>query len=571
MFGVGRKPSRLENWDGRKHSSRSEPTVLPITWNRNLILRILIISFTVFGVVSLLYLRGPAFPYRMGAVLSHDVRTRVDFQVVNELLANSPKNEESTIETNPMEFHPAGSLLAKQGQRITPAKWTLIQAEHLAFSEKLSPGENAARFLSLTLIVFLLASLMIVYVARFQPNLGENVWNVMGICSLVFITVLITFVLTHSPLDAGIIPLTVTAMIVAIAFNPPFALMLSFCLTIIISLPVGHRFATVMIHSGGLATAILLLRGIRSRTRPVEVSIYAGFAYFLMTVATGILAEQGTRIILLDSLKNMLWSLLAGFILTGSLPFLERCFGIITDARLLELADSSHPLMQELVRRAPGTYTHSMTVATLAESAAESIEANPLLVRVGSYYHDIGKMLKPDYFIENQNGENRHDQLEPALSTLVIMGHIKDGVALAKQYRLPQAIIDFIQQHHGTTLVEYFYREAMRIQEACGNGSNELEFAFRYPGPKPTSKESGILMLADSVESASRALISPTGNSLRKLVHEIMMKRLIDGQFDDSGLSLKELRQIEESLTKSLTAVYHARIRYIKEDLKQVS
>jgi membrane-associated HD superfamily phosphohydrolase len=180
-------------------------------------------------------------------------------------------------------------------------------------------------------------------------------------------------------------------------------------------------------------------------------------------------------------------------------------------------------------------------------------------------------MLKPDYFIENQNGENRHDQLEPALSTLVIMGHIKDGVALAKQYRLPQAIIDFIQQHHGTTLVEYFYREAMRIQEACGNGSNELEFAFRYPGPKPTSKESGILMLADSVESASRALISPTGNSLRKLVHEIMMKRLIDGQFDDSGLSLKELRQIEESLTKSLTAVYHARIRYIKEDLKQVS
>ena len=181
-------------------------------------------------------------------------------------------------------------------------------------------------------------------------------------------------------------------------------------------------------------------------------------------------------------------------------------------------------------------------MATLAEPAAEAIGANPLLTRVGSYFHDIGKMLKPHYFIENQTGENRHDDLEPALSTLVIIGHVKDGVALAEQYRLPRPIIDFIQQHHGTTLVEYFYREALRLQEAeHGHGSGDLEAAFRYPGPKPQSRENGIVMLADAVESASRALPVPTPGSLRKLVHDMLMKRLLDGQFEESGLTLTEL------------------------------
>ena len=165
-----------------------------------------------------------------------------------------------------------------------------------------------------------------------------------------------------------------------------------------------------------------------------------------------------------------LWGTLAGFLVSGLLPLVERCFSVVTDVSLLELGDGSHPLLQELVRRAPGTYTHSMTVATLAEPAAEAIGANPLLARVGSYFHDIGKMLKPHYFIENQTGENRHDALEPALSTLIIIGHVKDGMALAEQYRLPRPIIEFIQQHHGTTLVEYFYREALRAAGA-GQGN----------------------------------------------------------------------------------------------------
>jgi putative nucleotidyltransferase with HDIG domain len=281
-----------------------------------------------------------------------------------------------------------------------------------------------------------------------------------------------------------------------------------------------------------------------------------------MTVATGLLAGQTWSLIAADAFRHFLWGTLAGFLLSGLLPLVERVFGVITDISLLELADGSHPLLQELVRRAPGTYTHSMTVATLAEAAAEAIGAHRLLTRVGSYFHDIGKMLKPQYFIENQNGENRHDMLEPALSTLVIIGHVKDGVALGRQHHLPRPILDFIAQHHGTTLVEYFYREAMRLRENNGQGNGELESCFRYPGPKPQNRENGILMLADAVESTSRSLQNPTPGSLQKLVHDLLMKRLLDGQFEESGLTLTELHLIEESLAKSLIALFHARIRY---------
>src|SRR5205823_355643 len=212
----------------------------------------------------------------------------------------------------------------------------------------------------------------------------------------------------------------------------------------------------------------------------VEVGVIAGMAYLAMTVATELYTNQPWSLIVFDSLRGLFWGALAGFIVSGLLPLVERAFSVVTDVSLLELSDGSHPLLQELVRRAPGTYTHSMTVATLAEPAAEAIGANPLLVRVGSYFHDIGKMLKPHYFIENQTGENRHDTLEPALSTLIIIGLVKDGMALAEQYGLPRPVIDFIEQHHGTTLVEYFYREAMRLQESSGNGGAEVEPRFRY-------------------------------------------------------------------------------------------
>jgi hypothetical protein len=373
-----------------------------------------------------------------------------------------------------------------------------------------------------------LALVTTLYGMRFQQALAQSLVKVAGVCALVVVTLAMALIVSGPPWHAVLVPLTTTAMILTIAYNPQFALLISFCLSLATTVALGTDLERLLIQMGGLATAVLLLRTVRTRTRLVQVGLSAGLVYLAMTIATGLLSAQAWRPTMWEAGRNFLWGALAGFLLTGGLPLIERCFGIITDVRLLELADGSHPLLQELIRRAPGTYTHSMTVATLAEAAAEAIGANPLLARVGSYFHDVGKMLKPHYFIENQLGENRHDSLEPALSTLVIIGHVKDGLALARQYDLPRPITDFIEQHHGTTLVEYFYREALRLMENNAQGNAELEASFRYPGPKPRNRENGIVMLADAVESSSRALKEPAPGSLRKLVHDLLMKRLLD-------------------------------------------
>jgi hypothetical protein len=204
-----------------------------------------------------------------------------------------------------------------------------------------------------------------------------------------------------------------------------------------------------------------------------------------------------------------------------------------------------------------------VTVSIIGEAAANAIGANALVVRVGALFHDVGKMLKPHYFIENKGADaaNRHEQLAPAISTLIIIGHVKDGIDLARQHHLPQVLIDMIEQHHGTTLVDYFFHEATRVLQGQSDEDVE-ESAFRYPGPKPQTKEAAVMMLTDCVESASRTLSDPTPARIDKLVHNLALNRLLDGQFDECGITLEELRTVEESLKKSLTAVYHGRIKY---------
>lgn len=571
MFGPTKNNPRLTQWTGRTRSSRdSEPLLRRLT-QRPVLARLGVVFVTTVLLTLLAVWWGPPFAYREGEVYDQDLRVRVDFQVINESeRANRLQPGEGPSDRPVLEKYTRGFLIAARGQPIQDRQLELLRLEHEAYVDQLSPGDKWGRAVALFVIFSLLATLVVLYVARFQTALCQNLPMITGVCVLGLLTLCLGLLLHQPPWHALFLPLTVTAMIITLAYNPQFALLMTFGLCFGMSVVVGARVEHLLPLMGGLAGAILLLRHVRTRTQIVQVAAWAGLAYLALTIATGLLTHQPWSLILTDAVHNFVWGALAGFLLTGLLPVVERCFAFVTDISLLELADGSHPLMQELVRRAPGTYTHSMTVATLAEAAAEAIEANPLLVRVGSYFHDVGKMLKPHYFIENQTGENRHDELEPALSTLVIIGHVKDGVALAEQYRLPRPIIDFIAQHHGTTLVEYFYREAMRIQESSGHGGSDLESCFRYPGPKPQTRENGILMLADAVESTSRSLSTPTPGSLGKLVHDLLMKRLLDGQFEESGLTLTELHLIEESLVKSLTALFHARIKYPEAEPPQV-
>jgi putative nucleotidyltransferase with HDIG domain len=271
-----------------------------------------------------------------------------------------------------------------------------------------------------------------------------------------------------------------------------------------------------------------------------------------------------------DLLFGFLGGVVAAAVVLGTLPLVEWIFGYTTNIKLLEMANLNHPLLKKMVLEAPGTYHHSVIVSTMAEAAARSVNANPLLARVSSYYHDIGKINKPLYFVENQKGEeNRHEKLAPSMSSLILIAHVKDGLELAREYKLGKKISSIIQQHHGTGLISFFYQKA-KDQE---NPEMEQvdERAYRYLGPKPQTKEAGLVLLADAVEAASRTLHQPTSARLQGLVQRIINNIFTDGQLDECELTLKDLHQIAKSFNVILTGIYHQRVEYPQPAAKEAS
>jgi len=270
---------------------------------------------------------------------------------------------------------------------------------------------------------------------------------------------------------------------------------------------------------------------------------------------------------LLEEVALLISALLSLFLVLAAIPLTELIFGVVTDIKLLSFINLDHPLMRELLEKAPGTYNHSVDVATLAEAATRAVDANPVLAKAGAYYHDIGKLKNPEYFIENMEGVSRHDKLAPSMSRLVLISHVKDGVELAWEYKLPKAIRDIIQQHHGTSLIYYFYRKA---KEGSKNGDVEEE-DYRYPGPKPRTKEAAIVMMADSVEAAARSLEEPSPSRIRNLVREIVTSIFLDGQLEECELTLRDIYRIMDVFSRILTAIYHKRVEYPEREEKNGS
>jgi putative nucleotidyltransferase with HDIG domain len=291
----------------------------------------------------------------------------------------------------------------------------------------------------------------------------------------------------------------------------------------------------------------------------------AALALSLVNAVTSLLLLGITSAdFLADAAIGLAWGVIGGiataFLFALGAALLERPFGVTTHLTLLELSDPNKPLLKRLAMEAPGTYAHSIIVGNLAEAASEAIGADALFARVASYYHDIGKMIRPQFFVENQQRENVHNRMTPSLSRLVVTSHVKDGVELAEQFHLPAPVIDIIKEHHGTCLIKYFYHQAtLASGEEAGPA---LEYQFRYDGPRPRTKESGIIMVADAAEAASRTLEKPTPGRLRELVERIVRDRLADGQFDDCELTFKDLEKIMASVTRSLTGMLHGRIDY---------
>jgi putative nucleotidyltransferase with HDIG domain len=460
-------------------------------------------------------------------------------------------------------FNP-GDVLLKAGESTDATKFELLKLEYQAYLAQRLLLNRIARGTAVLVVVCVLFLLCGVYMRYRQRGPLARLGRLTSLLLLVVGTVAFAQWAKADPWRAELLPLMLFGMMMAIVYRQELALLLSGMLAWIVVLSLGEGLAAFLMLFGSTAAAVLSLGQIRTRSKLIYIGLFSGGVAALLDIAMNMIDNQPLGLpLLLDASWNGMWAVAAGFLMTGLLPFVEQAFGVLTDQSLLELGDITHPLLQELMRRAPSTYNHSMTVGSISEAAAESIGARGLLCRVGAYFHDIGKMLKPGYFVENQGNEgSRHDGLVPAMSTLVIVAHIKDGADLARQHRLPQPIIDMIQQHHGTTLVEYFYDRAHQQSESDPNGSEVDENTYRYPGPRPQTKEAAVLMLADAVESASRALVDPTPGRIEGLIRELSQRRLQAGQFDESGLTLRELRTIEKSMVMSVAAIYHGRLKY---------
>ena len=360
-------------------------------------------------------------------------------------------------------------------------------------------------------------------------------------------------------------PLATTAMVFAIAYGARTAAMLSMLLAaatgIVLLGPDGApRLDLILVLLGGALAAALTTGRIRHSSRPLKVGFAIGLVQAALAAAAQAAAGKAldAPLIAVAGLSGVICGVIVLMLLV--LGVIEYAFRVTTDLHLLELSDQNHRLLRRLAMEAPGTYHHSQVLGNLAEAAAEAIGANPLLLRVGAYFHDVGKINKPEYFSENESGGgSMHARLSPAMSTLIIAAHTKDGTEIARDYGLPKPIIDMIQQHHGTSLIEFFYHKA--VDDQGGKAGVKEEF-FRHPGPKPRTKEAGILMLADSVESASRALSDPTPSRIERQVHEIISRKLMDGQMNECNLTLAEVHRVEQSLVKGLTHIFHGRVKY---------
>ncbi len=469
-------------------------------------------------------------------------------------------------EKTPQQYarYAAGDALAAPGEALGDDEVAILGHEHDEYVRRQDLRQRlgrAAAMLGLFTAMFALAGF---YVHMHHRDVLEDLGHVATLTTLATVTAMLCQFAAGDAWHAEIVPLLLFAMTVAIAYDEDLALLLAAEVALVVVVGLGRGLVDFVTLAAAAAAMVFWMGRLRSRSKLIYVGLWAGAVALSTRLGAELLEGRGLNgQLLYECGRTGMWVVLAGFLMTGLLPFIERGFGVLTDLSLLEVGDVAHPLLQELVRRAPGTYNHSINVASIGEAAAEAIGARGLLVRVGAYFHDVGKMLKPAYFVENQgSGASRHESLVPAMSTLIIVAHVKEGAELARQYNLPQPIVDLIGEHHGTTLVEYFYRRATERQQANPDGGGVDEQSYRYPGPKPSTRESAVLMLSDAVESASRALVEPTPARIQGLVHDLAMKRLLDGQFDECGLTLEELQLVEESLVKSLTAVYHGRVKY---------
>ncbi len=477
------------------------------------------------------------------------------------------KETEKRVEEAISRISPQKGLVLKNEriigshERVTKAHLEKLRSLAIARSKRergfLAQGlPLVGRFLMVSLIIGLFCS----YLFFFQRKILAQFEKLSLIAILFCFVSLTTYIICGwFSLSPYLVPVTLVSMILAISLNAQIGIMGTVTAGLLLGVQRSFDFSSALVAIvGGVIGAYSVLR-LRQRHQFYKPMLYISITYVItiFLVETLKFSPLAQRFEL--SSCGILNGFLSPLLAMGFLPIFERIFGITTDVTLLELSDLNRPILRRMAIEAPGTYHHSLAVGNLAEAAAEAIGANSLLARVSSYYHDIGKLVKPDYFVENQTQgrKNPHTKLAPTMSSLVLLSHVKEGVEEAKREKLPKPIIDVIQQHHGTTTMDYFYEKAKQM------GADEtVKDKFRYPGPKPETKEAAVIMLADAVEAASRTLTEATPARIKGLVKKIINDKFSSGELENCEITLRDLHLIEESFVRVLTGMFHPRVEY---------
>ncbi|MDH3972896.1 MAG: HDIG domain-containing protein [Deltaproteobacteria bacterium] len=486
------------------------------------------------------------------------------------------RREKAVNEVGPVFFQvKAGEMILREGERVT--------AEHIVKLKALSGGKKSREWYHNLFGMFLLISALIYALYYFATS---NIRKItLETKDLLFLALLLMFSILFFDITMPItdalsnvfpaIPasayryfftVSASAILVRIVLNSEVAIIFSIAVSVLTAMMMKNNLYFGIYSLVGCIVGAQVVRFCKYRVTLIKAGFHIGLANAAMVIVFGLLSDNPySGEYSFGILFAFLGGIMTGVLVTGLTPIIESLFSYTTNFKLLELASLDHPLLKDLITQSPGTYHHSWIIGNLVETAAEAIHANPLLAKVSALYHDIGKMKKPQYFFENQKGgRNPHDKLAPSLSSLIIIGHVKDGMELAKEYKLGKEITDIIPQHHGTRLIRLFYQKAKDQEDPHVHSVNEKD--FRYPGPKPQTKEAGLVMLADAVEAAARTIQEPTPARIQSVVKKIIGDIFADGQLDECELTLKDMNEIAKSFNRILNGIFHARIDYPDPD-----
>lgn len=481
-----------------------------------------------------------------------------DEDKTNEKIEEVKKNTEKVIIKK-------NQIIVKEGEPVTEGQIQVLK--ELGVIDEGKTGGLLLLYILAAIFVGIILYLQYVYVKKNHKEIYEDNKKLILIC-LLNVTCLILASGTKY-LSPYLIPMACTPLLLSLLINHRISLVLGSYNVVLLGALVEFDPQIILIAFISTILGATVLRKMQQRNDIIYATLGICVLCGVLNFFIGMMVSINVQEVIINSLLTVIGVLLSGILTIGILPFLENTFDVVTTLKLLELSNPNSPLLRKLLMESPGTYHHSMLVANLAEMAAEEVGANPVVTRIGAYYHDVGKTSRPYFFKENQIGnENPHDKITAALSARIIISHVKDGIELAKEYKLPKIIQDIIAEHHGTTFVKYFY---ITEKNNSSDPDSVNEEDYKYQGPIPSTKESGIIMLADSVEAAVRSIVEPTSEKIEEMVSNIVDGKIKDKQMDNCDLTFKDLYKIKKCFLKALKGIYHQRIEYPTEKVRTIN